>query len=272
MVTFLHLDLDNFMMNHINYHILLLNSGVMVNGETGLVANLHRSIKKQVPPKHIFKKGKQGSGDGGECVKGLGGSVCSVGGLDIADRNCRALLKNYEMSNCAEKMAEATRMYIESIFQSQTLKDKLYRFFNKYVKGVDTLAKLIPDFLRADRQLMTEIEQELINAKDNIREVFPELLSESSRLAGEIDMFFVKRMMSFDFQLSDLEWNQSELPIGSGSFADVHIATLKNGKSKHQVALKLFKDAISQDTVSDILLEDRILRFVVLSLYKSLWR
>jgi predicted unusual protein kinase regulating ubiquinone biosynthesis (AarF/ABC1/UbiB family) len=81
-------------------------------------------------------------------------------------------------------------------------------------------------------------------------------------MQAELDMFFVKCIMVFDYTLDDLEWAQTELPIGSGSFADVYLAKLKDGYVSESVALKVCRDDITRTTVGDILLEDRTLRFV----------
>ncbi|KAK3610638.1 hypothetical protein CHS0354_009103 [Potamilus streckersoni] len=239
--------------------------GALLDGENRVITDLHKSIKKQAPVKQLFKKAKTNAVDEDlSSVKGLGAAVCSAGRLDISkNREVKNLMKNSKISP-ENRVCEAMTLYISSIFQNRELKMKVHRYFSKFMKGVDSIAKMIPDFLKADRQMIKTLSQEMLEYDQNLKDVFPTLIPKCYTLQGQLDLFFVNHIMKFDYKLEDLSWDMHEAPIGSGSFADVYLAHIKGGKRSDRrelpVALKVCRDPIKENTVTDILLEDRTLR------------
>ncbi|XP_060075713.1 uncharacterized protein LOC132555383 [Ylistrum balloti] len=231
--------------------------GVLLDGDTRAVTDLHKSMKRQAPVKQIWKKAKAGDEDDGG-VKGLGGVVSSVGSIG-SDRTAKAIFRSYKADSAAVKMSDATEKFIQSIFERDELKKNLRRFIGKFLKGIDSIARMIPEFVKADTQLINRISSEMDNMEDNLRNVFPKLLRHSSSLQGQLDMFFVHTIMERDFRLRDVEYSKADL-LGSGSFADVYKAKLKVTKPPITVALKVSKDALKENNVTDILLEDRTSR------------
>jgi hypothetical protein len=60
-------------------------------------------------------------------------------------------------------MADATDMFIQNILKCKELKDNLSKFVQRYAKGIDRIADLIPDFLQADRQMLADLKAETDN-------------------------------------------------------------------------------------------------------------
>ena len=162
-------------------------------------------------------------------------------------------------------MQEATKLYLEGICENKNFQDKLNKFFSRFTKGIDAVAKMIPDFLKADMELIEILQNQMKGTESNLRETYPKLIYNGQSLLGQIDLFFVNYIMTFDFSLDDIEWDPEDAPVGSGSFADVYIADIKDRdrRSKMSVAMKVCRDALKENTVSDILLEDRTLRYVI---------
>ncbi|KAK3610639.1 hypothetical protein CHS0354_009104 [Potamilus streckersoni] len=240
--------------------------GALLDGESKVITDLHKSIKKQAPVKHLFKKAKMSSVDEDiSSVKGLGAVVCSAGSLDLPSKNkeVRSLLRNSRMSP-EVKICEAMSLFIASIFQNKEMKAKVHRYFSKFMNGIDTIAKMINDFLKADRQMIKNLTQEMQEYDQNLNDIYPTLIPKCYKLQGELDIFFVNYIMKFDYKLEDLSWKMDEAAIGSGSFADVYLAHIKGGKRGDgralPVALKVCRDPLNESTVTDILLEDRTLR------------
>ncbi|KAL3853545.1 hypothetical protein ACJMK2_017080 [Sinanodonta woodiana] len=240
--------------------------GALLDGESKVITDLHKSIKKQAPVKHLFKKAKTSSEDDDLLsVKGLGAVVCSAGRLDLSSKNkeIKTLVKNSKVSP-ETKLCEAMGLFISSIFENRELKAKVHKYFSKFMKGIDTIARMINDFLKADRQMIKNLTEEMQEYDQNLNDVFPTLIPKCYKLQGQLDIFFVNYIMKFDYKLEDLSWNMDDDPIGSGSFADVYLAHIKGGKSTMEralpVALKVCRDPLKESTVTDILLEDRTLR------------
>ncbi|XP_069141272.1 tyrosine-protein kinase Fer-like [Argopecten irradians] len=231
--------------------------GVLLDGDTKAVTDLHKSMKRQAPVRQIWKKAKAGDDDDGN-VKGLGGVISSLGSIG-SDKSVKAIFRSYKAESACEKMSDATERFIQSIFEKDELKKNLKRFIGKFVKGIDSIAKMIPEFVRADTELINRISSEMDHMEDNLRNVFPQLLRHSSTLQGQLDMFFVHTIMERDFRLRDVEYSKADL-LGSGTFAEVYKANLKVTNPPKRVALKVAKDPLKESNVTDILLEDRTSR------------
>jgi hypothetical protein len=61
-------------------------------------------------------------------------------------------------------------------------------------------------------------------------------VNESAELLGQLDIFYINDIMKFDFELSELEWNDKK-ELGSGSFAKVY--TSKLTRKNRPVAIKV---------------------------------
>ncbi|WAR25554.1 STY46-like protein [Mya arenaria] len=239
--------------------------GALLDGDSRIVKDLHKSIRNPAPVKQVWSKAKVKSMDeDSSTYKGLGGMVASVGTIKAGDKAMKKIFSDYKLKNipkCVQLMQDAMKAFLDSIFQSKNLQEKVLKFFNRFVKDIDAVAKMIPDFLKADLELMEILKSELSDTQNNLRELFPMLLHESHVLLGQCDSFYVNFIMRFDYDLSDLIWDSRGTPVGSGSFADVYIASIKTPKQGTiPVALKVCRDPLKENTVTDILLEDRTLR------------
>ncbi|XP_052218033.1 probable tyrosine-protein kinase kin-31 [Dreissena polymorpha] len=96
---------------------------------------------------------------------------------------------------------------------------------------------------------MTQIEE--------IKEKLPSLATDCADLHGSLDIFYVNKIMKFDFDLEELDWANKQF-LGSGSFAEVFSSELK--RKRRPVALKVASSPVKSDNVSEILMADRTMR------------
>ena len=190
-------------------------------------------------------------------ARSLGGVVSITGRFD-SSKPVKKFFKDFKKKSPEVSMAEATNLYIQNILNSTDLKGNIKNFLNRYVKGIDLVARKIPDFIESDKNLLEEIERE-VQESDEIMKEIPGLIRKCRMLQGELDMIYVKDIMQKDYRLRDLEWRESS-KLGTGAFAIVYAATLRQGDTYIDVALKWFKDPVRNHTVTDILLEDRTMR------------
>jgi hypothetical protein len=217
-------------------------------------------MKKQAPVRQIWAKAKETKSAGGDKINSLGAMVSSAGGLSSSDKRVKEICKGYTAKNQLQSMMSLVSIFIENIFDGNDLRIKISKFVGRFAKGVDTVAKKIPNFIMADEELIKNIQEELKNAEHNLREVFPKFLSMGAKLQGQLDVFYVKKVMEMDYRLRDLEYNPSEDLMGSGSFADVFKGKLACYRPPVTAALKIGKDYLQENNISDVLLEDRTMR------------
>ncbi|XP_076095925.1 uncharacterized protein LOC143066936 isoform X1 [Mytilus galloprovincialis] len=223
--------------------------GMFLGDETRILADLQKTIRGPRNKKDKMK----GKGDKQNMV-GIGGAVAVLGTLG---KESKDVLRKYKRDNCHLKMAEVTNLYIQNILKSKELKENLSRFVQRYAKGIDKIAELIPDFLEADRQMLASLK---VEAEQTKADSSPACLQSCISLQSGLDLFYVDSMMHVDYQLSDIDCNWDD-KLGQGSFAEVFFGVLNsNDGSKHDVALKRSRDIIDKKSVTDILLEDRTMR------------
>lgn len=201
----------------------------------------------------MWRKGKTDGSD--DDVRGLGGAVGSLGSTIGSNKKFREIFKKYKKKNNDKKMSEATVMFVQSVTEGKGLVDSISIYLGKLLKGVDDIANKIPEFLKADRQLIEKMSQSLRETDASLSEMYPQLLHTGHSIQGGLDLFFVFYIMEIDYRMSDIEWSRDNI-LGSGSFADVYKGNLEGT----EVALKYCKQSLSDRVVSDILLEDRTLR------------
>ncbi|XP_060573771.1 uncharacterized protein LOC132731583 isoform X3 [Ruditapes philippinarum] len=206
-----------------------------------------------VPVKALFAKKKKKVE---KTYSTLGGAVSCVGMLDTDKRNVKRIFRDFNDTTKAKKMSEATILYIDTILSHKEFGGKLRKFFDRYFKDIDEAAKRIPGFLKADQQLIETL-QTNIKEDDRLKEQLPGLVNESAELLGQLDIFYINDIMQFDFELSELEWNDKK-ELGSGSFAKVY--TSKLTRKNRPVAIKVATDVVDQSNVTQILTEDRTMR------------
>lgn len=217
-------------------------------------------MKRQAPVTDIFKnKKKEQRGKEGNTTTSLGGAVASAGDLDVKNRANKKMFKDYKKKP-ENVMEKATEEFLKNIRTGVKLEAKINTFLGKYVKGLDDVAKMIPQFIDADRKLMNSLSSQLSESQGNLRELYPGLIQDCSIMQGELDMFYVSQIMKPDYRLRDLKWNKQDR-LGSGSFADVYKARLrKEHMADLPVAIKVCREPISNRNISEILLEDRTMR------------
>lgn len=227
--------------------------------------DLHTAIKKPAPVKNVWVRAKSRSIDEDTgTYKGLGGAIAGVCTVKASDKHLKKIFTDYRLRDtdkCVTKMRQATNIFTENIIQNKRLQDKVHKFFVRNVTDIDALAKMIPDFLKADIELLESLKGEVSSTENNLNELLPTFLKETYALLGQCDLFYVNYIFRFDYSLDDIKWDPSKPPVGKGTFADVyrgHIQATKHAAIP--VALKVCRDSLRERTVSDILLEDRILR------------
>lgn len=236
---------------------------MLAGGDSSAVVNLHKSFKQDSsillrasPPKSLSSEKKSGY------KHRLSDYVCSVGGYgkDVK-KEIKPIFKKYKKETCVQLMFKATDIYINCLVNNSQLKEMVAKYVKRFSKDINQIAKMIPDLIAMDKRLMSTLEAEVTATKETMF-VIPEHLRRCLVLQGELDLFYVYDMLKLDYELRDLEWNEKK-KLGVGTFAVVHPGILNTGNGlRTEVAIKVFKDPLRTNSVSEILLEDETLRSV----------
>jgi hypothetical protein len=84
------------------------------------------------------------------------------------------------------------------------------------------------------RNVFRELEDDLLMYK--LPEKLHGLVNESAELLGTLDILYINDIMKFDFELSELEW-QDKVEVGNGRFTKVFKSRLK--RNNRPVAIKV---------------------------------
>ncbi|KAH3807984.1 hypothetical protein DPMN_136332 [Dreissena polymorpha] len=229
---------------------------------------------KVMPVRGIFGK-KTGKVE--RTYSTLGGAVSCIGMLDTNNKEVRKLfsdvlglgneaihririMKTYtdkaSPTTKAATMAKASTIYLRSILDHKDMPTKLRKFFERFFKDIDEAAKRIPIFLQADQQLNETLRDDMTQIEE-INEKLPSLVTDCADLHGSLDIFYVNKIMKFDFDLEELDWANKQF-LRSGLFAEVFSSELK--RKRRPVALKVASSPVKGDNVTEILMEDRTMR------------
>ncbi|KAH3815199.1 uncharacterized protein LOC127834477 [Dreissena polymorpha] len=194
----------------------------------------------------------------------LGGAVSCIGLLDTNDKEVRDLFKKSytdkaSMDTKADIMAKAAAIYMKSILEHKDMSAKLMKFFERFFEDINEAARKIPIFLQADQKLIETLKQNMTQI-EKMKEQLPPIARECAELHGKLDIFYVNKIMKFDIELNELDWLNKKF-IDSGSFSKVFKSEWK--REQIPVALKVSSSAVKIGNVTELLMEDKILRDLV---------
>ncbi|XP_025106722.1 uncharacterized protein LOC112571715 isoform X1 [Pomacea canaliculata] len=226
---------------------------------TAVITDFHSSMRHQMPVKNVWQKARKEkvSKPGESGFLSLGNAISGCRTLDLKAKQLQSIFKHYS-SRDPRVMAEACMYFLQTI-KEEDLAYAIKKFFERVAKRFDAASKLLPEFLKADRSLLQTLQGEVKDEQQMLRDVYPNLVSSCLALQGQLDMFFVRRLMLFDFHMSELRYDASK-PIGRGTFADVYTSSIATQEGNLTVALKIQREKLTSKNVSDVLLEDRTLR------------
>ncbi|XP_071083351.1 uncharacterized protein [Haliotis cracherodii] len=233
--------------------------GVFLGEDVRSMVDLHNSLRTRAPVTKVWKKADKKSGGKSEGFMSIGSAVGAAFSLDTRASKVRALFKTYSSSNASQVMQDASKMFLDGLSERNVLA-AVEKFFDRFAKNIDRIGKMLPEFLRADRQLMKSLTKEVDHGQANLMNMYPKFITDSEDLQGYLDMFFSRKLMKFDFSFQELNKNATENPIGRGSFANVYFSRLATADGDIAVALKVCKEPLDVTNVTDVLLEDNTLR------------
>nr|KAG5695658.1 hypothetical protein BaRGS_029148 [Batillaria attramentaria] len=173
------------------------------------------------------------------------------------------VFRNYDARN-PQALEEASRLFLEQIkdedIASATKKffDRLKKIvFDRIAKRFDAASRLLPEFLKADQELLETLQGEVKGEQERLVSMYPQLLDSCSQLQGDLDMFFVQEAHELRVQHGRPQEYDAGKRIGDGSFAEIYRSQIPGPDGHITVALKIQKEKLKRSNVTDVLLEDR---------------
>ncbi|BFZ08698.1 hypothetical protein BsWGS_11737 [Bradybaena similaris] len=230
--------------------------GVLLHGDE--LRNFVMETRRDSPQKRQLKQQQQQQQkqkNSGDSYLSIGAAVTSSFTLDPRDPKVKKLFKEKYDAHPGKAMEEATLMYL-SMMGEAAIASAMGKFFDRFIKGIDRVGSLVPQLMKADQDLLENLNKELATGNQKLN-TFPALSKICNDIQGSLDMFYVQRLMITDFTADQLVYKEV---LGSGSFARVYKATLKLRQGDELVAIKEPIDKLKNDDVTDVLLEDAMLR------------
>ncbi|KAK7481782.1 hypothetical protein BaRGS_00026929 [Batillaria attramentaria] len=230
--------------------------GVLFEGmDKRIVTDFHSSMRHARPVQNVFRKARR---DGESGFLSLGTAISGCRTADVKSNALKPVFRSYDSRN-PNAMAEASKLFLDQI-KEEDIVSATKKFFERIAKRFDAASRLLPEFLKADRSLLQTLQGEVKGEQERLVSMYPQLLASCSQLQGKLDMFFVQRLMSFEFHMKELKYDMTR-PLGTGSFADVFRSKVPGPEGQSiPVALKIQREKLTPKNVTDVLLEDRTLR------------
>nr|KAG5695653.1 hypothetical protein BaRGS_029143 [Batillaria attramentaria] len=230
--------------------------GVLFEGmDKRIVTDFHSSMRHARPVQNVFRKARR---DGESGYLSLGTAISGCRTADVKSNALKPVFRSYDSRN-PNAMAEASKLFLDQI-KEEDIVSATKKFFERIAKRFDAASRLLPEFLKADRSLLQTLQGEVKGEQERLVSMYPQLLASCSQLQGKLDMFFVQRLMSFEFHMKELKYDMTR-PLGTGSFADVFRSKVPGPEGQSiPVALKIQREKLTPKNVTDVLLEDRTLR------------
>jgi len=222
----------------------------MTGSSVGMYA-FPQAMKENFNSKRQDRISKQ-STKGGPAHMSMGYAVTSGLSFDPKDPTLKSLFKEFN-HDPSKVMASATEIFL-GYLDEVTVVSALTKFFDRFVKGLDNVAAFLPELISADRELLRKLNSDLQSGERRL-DVFPSMSRAAADLQGGLDMFFVQRLMVTDFTVDSLVYDERNA-LGRGTFANVYKGTFRN----KVVAIKEPKDRIKISDVTDVLIEESMLR------------
>ncbi|CAG5123599.1 unnamed protein product, partial [Candidula unifasciata] len=185
----------------------------------------------------------------------IGAAVVSSFNLDSKHSKVKELFKYKYAANPPEAMKEATSMYL-SLMHEQSIAGAMSSYFDRHLKGIDHVGSMLPEMVKNDKDLLVKLSEDLQRGEIRLFQI-PEKERKFSLIQAELDMFYVQRLIAPDFVQEQIIYEEC---IGSGCFANVYKGTLRQGQVEEPVALKVPKTRLTREEVTDVLLEEFMLR------------
>lgn len=231
--------------------------GVLFASEDkSIITDLHNSMRVQMPVKHVWKKAGKGnapSADQRGCLS-LGNAISACRNLDVKATHVKNILKS-GAATMPLLMRDLSMAFLQQ-YKDEDLASAVKKFFDRIGKRFDAASRLLPEFLKADQHLLQTLQGDVREEHERLAGMYPKLIKTCTSLQGSLDMFYVQRLIIFDFSMRELKYDPSK-SIGRGAFADVFACRLTSGDT---AALKIQRDKLTVKNVTDVLLEDRTLR------------
>ena len=163
-------------------------------------------------------------------------------------------------------------------YKVKNFKQNVQTAFDDFIVNEDKLCEIVKNLLKflcmpvqavldAIPQKLEELEMKL-NASDQAEQEnvpkYQDLLRTCQNLNGKL-LIMTLQCMHHKFTSDEIYWPQPKQPIGSGRFSDVYKVIIREGA---ETALKVMKDDITQQTVSDIKKEIDCCRYHLIMILK----
>ncbi|BFZ10890.1 hypothetical protein BsWGS_13929 [Bradybaena similaris] len=222
----------------------------------GALLNGHEPTKFMIMDAHKMRLKKQRRDRATpDSYLSIGAGIVSSFNLDSKDPMIKDLFKRRYDSNPHAVMVEATHLYL-SMMNEHTIAGAVNKYFDRHLSGIDHVGSMLPDMVKNDKNLLVQLSTDLQRGEIKLFHI-PQIEQKYSSIQAGLDMFYVQKLIVPDFTEEHITYDEC---IGSGCFANVYKGILRQGQVHKQVALKEPIKKLEPQEVTDVLLEEFMLR------------
>lgn len=158
-------------------------------------------------------------------------------------------LKAYRSDKAAE-MSRITLELVKELLESDKLNDVIKEKFELLKRKFDFLLDRIPNLIAANKKLLSELGRELdeINTDD-----YSLIYEAGLTLMDKLNFLYMTEVRTYDINLKDIHDKEG---IAEGSFGEVYSGNYEIDGVKHLVAVKMIKEALTEQSATEFLLEE----------------
>ncbi len=173
----------------------------------------------------------------------------------------KQMLEEYK-ANKADAMSSLSDEVLEKFLDKNSLTKLIQTQLQTVTQNLDAMMQAVPKLIEADRALIVKLQNEREASEVSLAERYLPLYRRCLDLHGSLDLFYMSTVRKYDISVDSLSWDPTQPPVASGTFGDIYPATWsreKPGEDK-KVAVKLRREHVDAQNVTDILIEEENLR------------
>ena len=157
-------------------------------------------------------------------------------------------------------MAKASKEYLTKAAEEQDLRSYVVEQLKESQVCLRQVVARIPELIAADKMLCQQLRDENRSQKE-IEDFYRPLYQRSLQLRDRMAMFGINEVRTMEISSNDLEWKDDRGSLlGTGAFASVYRGKLKLPEKEQPVALKVWKEQLTDSNASAFLAEAETLR------------
>lgn len=189
--------------------------------------------------------------------RGLGGAVVKDVSLETEDKTVKYLFKPYKASICCEVMIEATKLFLNMILETGSLKQAIRSHFEPLENKLQNVTKTIKEMFEKNKNVLQTLNSEIGKLESNTT-VQKHTHTKCVTFLSHLDVYFARHLVHEHFNFNDLTIDRDN--VSRGDIYDIFHGEIHSELVTRQVAVKISRKVISEDNATAIMIRAKRIR------------